>query len=144
MSAGEVAAALRRTAGLMDARQDVRTRREWLWYRRGQGPRPNRGAYIAMDGTRRPVTQSVATDPAAVLAFALPASYGLDSMSEWGRAWRERWTRDGRPAARRWLEERRAIYAAMRELLPSGPDSPPLTSDDVRRLAEAAEGGGSR
>jgi hypothetical protein len=126
---GPVAAALYRTADLMDA--EDRKAERWAWERHAAGQFPRRAAKSA--GWRP-------WDPAQLLtSHGFLAAYGLDSMDQWQQA-RRAYTAPGsagHQAWKAWVLECRAVRAEMEKLLlPSWLDSPSLTSADVRAIAD--------
>ncbi|CAM5506886.1 hypothetical protein SANTM175S_07207 [Streptomyces antimycoticus] len=79
-------------------------------------------------------------DPAQLLnSHAFRAAYGLDSMGQWQEV-RRSYTAPGgagHQAWKAWVLECRAVRDEMKKLLlPSWVDSPNLTADDVRAIAD--------
>lgn len=126
---GPVIHALYRTADLMDA--EDRRRERALWERHATRMLPRRATKSPGWGPR---------DPAQLLnTQAFLAAYGLESMDQWSEI-RRAYTAPGgagHKAWMAWLHERRAVRAEMEKLLlPSWRDSPDLTADDVRAIAD--------
>ncbi|MGK3107941.1 hypothetical protein [Streptomyces sp. WAC05858] len=127
---GPVVKALHRTADLMDA--EDRRRERSIWERHAAKTLPRPAAKSSGWGP---------WDPAQLMSRGPGwcAAYGLDSMDQW-REVRRAYTAPGvagHQAWKAWVLECRAVRAEMEKLLlPSWRDSPSLTADDVRAIAD--------
>ncbi|MGW3427978.1 hypothetical protein ACWDHW_08475 [Streptomyces melanosporofaciens] len=128
-----VAAALYRTAELMEAEDREWQRKRWEHYVAGKAPRRS------TKSTWGPL------DPGQLLQhYGFLAAYGLDSMDQWQQV-RITYTAPGgagHQAWKAWVLECRAVYDEMKKLLlPKWVDSPSLTAADVRAIADQVAAG---